>query len=185
MSRQSNLWFRLIFTGLLVLSAGCVQLSGKPAPVQTLLSTHTPIPTLTVDRLAEPELPRNPTQLEEGRHLYWLNCMTCHGDQGQGLTDEFRSLWVEDHQNCWASGCHTGRVGDVGFPIPHTIPAIISSTGDLPPFATADQLFEYLHTTHPPQHPGYLPEDEYWALTAYLLAENHRLPDGQVLGPKK
>jgi len=109
--------------------------------------------------------------------------MTCHGDRGQGLTDEFRSLYVE-HQNCWARGCHAGHPGDLGFPIPRSVPAIISSTGELPPFATAEDLFEFLRTTHPPQHPGYLPEEEYWALTAYLLAENNRLMPGQVLGLK-
>ncbi|MEJ2266350.1 MAG: hypothetical protein P8X95_23135, partial [Anaerolineales bacterium] len=126
-----------------------------------------PTPTPTPDRLAEPALPANPTQYEQGRHLYWMNCMPCHGDRGQGLTDEFRSLWVDDHQNCWGRGCHGGRQGDEGFPLPRTIPAVISSSGDLLPYATGDQLFEYLRTTHPPQHPGYLPEDEYWAITAF------------------
>jgi cytochrome c len=110
--------------------------------------------------------------------------MPCHGDKGQGLTAEFRSLYVED-ANCWARGCHGGRVGDKGFPIPTSVPAIISSSGDLPPFATADQLFNYLRTTHPPQHPGFLSDDDYWAMTAYLLFENGRLPAGTVLGPQK
>jgi mono/diheme cytochrome c family protein len=143
-----------------------------------------PTPTPTPDRLAEPAVPENPTQYEQGRHLYWMNCMPCHGDKGQGLTDEFRGLWVDDHQNCWGRGCHGGRQGDEGFPLPRTIPAVISSSGDLLPYATGDQLFEYLHTTHPPQHPGYLPEDEYWAITVYVLTENKRLPPGQEIGPQ-
>lgn len=108
--------------------------------------------------------------------------MPCHGDRGQGLTDEFRSLYVED-QNCWARGCHAGRPGDQGFPIPRSVPAVISSSGDLPPFATAEQLFGYLRATHPPQYPGHLPDDEYWAISAYVLDQNHRLPEGEVLGP--
>jgi hypothetical protein len=138
----------------------------------------------TPDRLAEPPLPANPTQYELGRHLYWMNCMPCHGDRGQGLTDEFRSLWDPEHQNCWGRGCHAGRERDEGYPLPHSIPAVISSTGELPPFATAAELFAYLRTTHPPQHPGYLPEVDYWALTAYLLIENNRLAPGQELGPE-
>jgi hypothetical protein len=109
--------------------------------------------------------------------------MPCHGDKGQGLTDEFRSLWVEDHQNCWARGCHAGRVEDLGFPIPRTVPALVSSAGDLPPFETAGEFFKYLQTTHPPQHPGYLPAEEYWAIVAYILAENNRLPPGGAMGP--
>ncbi len=141
-------------------------------------------PTPTPDRLAEPALPADPTQYEQGRHLYWMNCMPCHGDKGQGLTDEFRSLWVDDHQNCWGRGCHGGRQEDEGFPLPRAIPAVIFPSGDLLAYATGDQLFEYLRTTHPPQHPGYLPEDECWAITAYVLTENKRLPPGQELGPQ-
>lgn len=86
--------------------------------------------------------------------------MPYHGDRFQGLTDEFRSLWVSNHQNCRARGCHTGRVDDKGFPIPRIVPAIISTTGKLPSFAP-ERLFQFLRTTHPPQHPGYLPEDKY------------------------
>jgi hypothetical protein len=158
--------------------------SALPSPAASALPTpgSSRLPTPDLSRLDEPPLPSNPTQLEKGRHLFWLNCMTCHGDQGQGLTDEFRSLYVEE-ADCWGRGCHAGHNGDQGFPIPHVIPAIISSTGDLPPFATAEALFEYLRSTHPPQNPGFMPEADYWALTAYLLDQNGRLPAGTVLGP--
>jgi hypothetical protein len=163
--------------------------SPTPGPTHTLLPSPTAFPpsnlipptTPTIDRLGEPPLPSNPTQLEKGRHLFWLNCMTCHGERGQGLTEEFRSLYVED-ANCWARGCHAGHPGDQGFPIPRTVPAIISSDGKIPPFATATQLFEYLRVTHPPQNPGFMPDADYWALTAYLLHENGRLKEGEVLG---
>ncbi len=178
MNHKRRLWVGLVFVGLLVLLATIVFFTRKAAPIR-LLSPATP---QTADRLASPPLPANPTQYERGRYLYWLNCMPCHGDRGQGLTAEFRSLYVED-QNCWARGCHGGRVGDQGFPIPRTVPAIISSTGDLPPFATADELFEFLHTTHPPQYPGALPDDQYWAVSNYLLVQNHRLSPGQELSP--
>lgn len=151
-----------------------------PGTVMVMSQSPTPTP----DRLAEPALPANPTQYEQGRHLYWLDCMPCHGDRGQGLTDEFRSLWVDDHQNCWGRGCHGGRSGDQGFPLPRTVPAIISSSGDLLPYATPEALYEYLRATHPPQHPGYLAEDEYWAITAYVLTESKRLPSGQQVGPQ-
>jgi mono/diheme cytochrome c family protein len=171
----------LILSGLFILLTACNSIPARTDSIQPIVQTITP----TTDRLAEPALPQNPTQYEQGRHLYWLNCMPCHGDKGQGLTDEFRGLWVADHQNCWARGCHAGREEDEGFPLPRTIPAIISKTGDALVPKTADQLFEYLRTTHPPQHPGYLPEDEYWAITAYVLTENNLLPRRQEIGPIK
>lgn len=33
-------------------------------------------------------------------------------------------------------------------------------------FLTPDDLFLYLTNTHPPQRPGTLPEEDYWAVTA-------------------
>ncbi len=140
-----------------------------------------PIP--TVDHLAIPELPENPTQVDIGRVSYFYNCMPCHGDRGQGLTDEFRETWVEDHQNCWARGCHSGRAGEEGFPIPTVVPAVAVEPGALQSFTSSAALHSYLEETHPPQQPGVLPEEDYWALTAFLLAENGRLSPGPDLGP--
>jgi hypothetical protein len=174
---KQSIGIGVILTGLLTLLLTCGA-SFRRSDVMSPTLTPTP------DRLAEPVLPENPTQYEQGRHLYWMNCMPCHGDKGQGLTNEFRSLWVEDHQNCWARGCHAGHAEDEGFPLPRTIPAIISTTGDALVPETADQLLEYLRSTHPPQHPGYLPEEEYWAISAYLLIENKRLAGGQEIGPR-
>jgi len=178
MISKRKIWEGLVFVGLLALSAALVLWSRGPA----LAGQLPPLTPQGEDRLLQPALSANPTQYEWGRYLYWLNCMACHGDRGQGLTAEFRSLYVED-QNCWAHGCHGGRAEDQGYPLPPTVPAIISASGGLFPFATPGALFEYLRTTQPPQHPGYLPEDQYWAITAYLLVQNNRLSPGQVLGP--
>ncbi len=145
-------------------------------PAQT-----TPMP--ETDRLAEPTLPESPTQVDIGRNLYYFYCMPCHGDRGQGLTDEWRQVWVEDHQNCWARGCHTGRSEMSAFPIPRSVPAVSGSPQALKSFQTAEELFVFLLRTQPPQRPGELTESEYWALTAFLLHENGRLsPDAQI-GP--
>ena len=132
-------------------------------------------PTLvaTYDPLIEPPLPAHPTEFELGRNLYWHWCMTCHGDRGQGLTDEFRKTWVKDHQNCWARGCHAGHNNDQGFPIPTVVPLIIGD-GHLARFATLQELFEFLKTTHPPQHPGILKDDEYHAIAVYVFTQNDR-----------
>jgi hypothetical protein len=130
-------------------------------------------PTPTYDPLAEPPLPENPTEFELGRNLYWHWCMTCHGDVGQGLTDEFRGIWVEDHQNCWGRGCHAGHSGDLGFPIPTVVPALVSDS-HLAQFASIQELSDFLKTTHPPQSPGILKGEEYHAIALFVFAMNGR-----------
>jgi mono/diheme cytochrome c family protein len=133
-------------------------------------------PTPTLDRLATPVVPDNPTPIDLGRQVYYVHCMPCHGDVGQGLTDEWRAVWVDDHQNCWAKGCHGGRVDDEGFPIPRTIPAVIGSQAGMAQHATEDELAAYLVQTHPPQRPGQLEKQEYEEVTAFLWHENGREP---------
>ncbi len=130
-------------------------------------------PSPTFDPLVETPLPPNPTELELGENLYWHWCMTCHGDKGQGLTDEFRSVWEPDHQNCWARGCHTGRRGDLGFPIPTVVPAIVDS-GHLSQFESLQILADFLKATHPPQSPGILNGEEYYAIAVFVFSMNSR-----------
>ena len=133
-----------------------------------------PSPSPTYDPLAIPTLPAHPTQFDLGKSLYYYHCMPCHGDLGQGLTDDFRKVWEEDHQNCWGRGCHGGRQEDEGFPIPTFIPGIISDQDSLSRYRKFEDLRGYLHDTHPPQYPGRLAEDEYQALTAYLWEANQK-----------
>jgi len=135
-----------------------------------------PTPTPTSDPLEEPPLPENPTELELGRNLYWHWCMPCHGDVGQGLTDEFRGIWEPDHQNCWERGCHAGRPGDMGFKIPTFVPPIVLEN-QLADFSSLQSLTGYLNSTHPPQHPGILEEKEYQAIAVYVFTMNQREPE--------
>jgi hypothetical protein len=138
-------------------------------------------PTSASDPLAQPELPPNPSELEMGRYLFWRHCMPCHGDVGQGLTDEFRILW-EEHQDCWESGCHGGKSGDEGFPIPTVIPAIVRED-HLRQFASEQELFEYLKATHPPQYPGHLENEEYHAITSLIFTMNERSEEEATSAP--
>ena len=133
-------------------------------------------PTPTYDPLAEPYLPKNPSEFELGRNWYWHNCMTCHGDLGQGLTDEFRAIWPEDHQNCWEHGCHGGGVDDEGFPIPTIVPPLVNNT-KLAQFPSEGAFFEFLKSTHPPQDPGCLNDEEYLAIIRYVFNMNDRALD--------
>jgi mono/diheme cytochrome c family protein len=130
-------------------------------------------PTPTYDPLVETPLPPNPTELELGQNLYWHWCMTCHGDRGQGLTDEFRGIWEPDHQNCWAGGCHTGRRGDLGFPIPTIVPAVVDED-HLAQFTSLNGFADFLKATHPPQSPGILKDEEYHAIALFVFSMNGR-----------
>ncbi len=162
---------RIFFVSLLlvVFAVLCMLRMGTVSPA--LAQEPSPMPTF--DPLVEPPLPPNPTEFELGRNLYWLWCMTCHGDRGQGLTDDWRAVWVKDHQNCWARGCHAGHNGDQGFPIPTVVPLIIGD-GHLAQFATLQDLFDFLKTTHPPQHPGILLDEQYRAIAVYVFTLNNR-----------
>lgn len=157
----------LFLLGGFVLLGVCAFQANQP-PQQADLS-----PTPTYDPLVEPTIPANPTELELGANLYWHWCMPCHGDVGQGLTDEFRGIWEEDHQNCWDRGCHAGHNGDMGFPIPTVVPAIVLKD-KLAQFPSLQALTEYLNSTHPPQHPGILETREYHAIAAYVFKMNTR-----------
>jgi len=153
------------FTSRLAVSAAAVSATGAP-------SIHFPTP--TYDPLLIPELPPNPSDFELGKYQYYYDCMPCHGDLGQGLTDAFRMVWVEDHRNCWARGCHAGRREDEGFPIPTIVPAVIATDDALRQFPDLSALEQFLHDTHPPQYPGKLPAKHYHAFAVYLWVENHK-----------
>lgn len=164
----------LPITVLLLLAGIFLPLTLSPARAQA--------PTPTYDPLVEPTMPPNPTELEWGGNLYWHWCMTCHGDIGQGLTDEWRSVWESDHQNCWARGCHAGKPGDTGFPIPTLVPAI-AGEGNLSRFDSLPALYSYLRGTHPPQHPGLLEDKEYHAIAVYVFAMNNRAAEENTATP--
>jgi len=153
--------------------------AGGRAAAETVDASPDPVQGAMSDRLAQPVLGESPTQVEIGRHEYYYNCMPCHGDRGQGLTDEWRRVWVEDHQNCWARGCHTGKSELAAFYIPRIVPPVMG----LGHFRTAEALFEFLRATQPPQRPGTLTDAEYWALTAFLLFQSGRLSPDEEVGP--
>lgn len=130
-------------------------------------------PPPTYDPFVETPLPPNPTELELGQNLYWHWCMPCHGDKGQGLTDEFRGAWVPDHQNCWARGCHAGRREDEGFPIPTFVPGVVNDN-HLAQFSSLQTLSDFLQAMHPPQSPGVLKSEEYHAIALFVFTMNGR-----------
>lgn len=125
----------------------------------------------TPDRLAEPTLPPSPSQADHGAQVYWLSCLPCHGDKGQGLTDEFRATYPPEEQYCWERGCHGMNPYESGFTIPRLIPGVIGPDA-INKFTDAAQLNSYIHAAMPYWKPGSLTEEEAWRVTAFILREN-------------
>jgi hypothetical protein len=131
----------------------------------------TPVPTPTIDRLLAPPTVENPTQADEGAQLYWLYCQPCHGDQGQGLTDEWREQYPPEEQYCWGRGCHAEVPYENGFTLPTVVPALIGE-GSLERFETMGQVYHYTRVTMPFNMPGTLEDADYLAITAFLGREH-------------
>ena len=130
------------------------------------------VSTPTLDRLAKPTLPANPSQADKGAQVYWLTCLPCHGDRGQGLTEEFKQTYPAEDRNCWNSGCHGKRPYENGFTLPMNVPAIIGA-GTLQKFPNALVLRSFIFAAMPYWKPTSLTEEESWQVTAFLLRENN------------
>ncbi len=134
------------------------------------------------ERLARPPLSDPPTQVELGHVEYWMSCMVCHGDRGQGLTEEWRSVLDPADMNCWQSKCHAPNHPPEGFEIPRQSPMIIG-TGALTGYETAADLFEYIRVSMPWAFPGLFDDETYWQLTAFLAEANNIDLGAEPLGP--
>jgi mono/diheme cytochrome c family protein len=122
-----------------------------------------------------------PTQGGHGKDVFYLHCMPCHGDLGQGLTDEFRFReYPPEDTNCWKSGCHGERPYENGFTLPKTIPALIGPS-TLSHFTTAQDVYNFIHKAMPFNAPGSLSDEEYLQLLAFLLESNHIVSEGTRL----
>jgi len=135
-----------------------------------------------------PAPPYNPTatpttQGGHGANLFYVYCMPCHGDVGQGLTDEFRFReYPPEDTNCWKSGCHGDRPYEDGFTLPKTVPAIIGA-GTLQKFKTAQELYGFIRAAMPFNAPGSLESEQYLFVTAFLLEQNRLIASGRSLDP--
>lgn len=183
----------LILPGLVLLLIGATfNLASPPepptapspsavAPVGTPTPTSLPRPNMNPeDRLAPPPTVENPTQADDGAYLYWLYCLPCHGDQGQGLTDEWRAQYPEEEQYCWNSGCHGSNPPEpYGFLIPTVVPPLVGDDG-LTRFETMGEVYYYARGAMPLELPGRLTDEEYLALMAFL-AQKRGIWDGTPL----
>lgn len=166
--------------GIALLLAAFASQEGNALTRGRQVATPTFIPS---DRLLQPTLSADPSQADQGAVDYWLNCMVCHGDRGQGLTDEFRMLYPPEEQTCWQSGCHGARPYENGFTLPTAIPPVVGPESAWHNFEDASVLYAFISTAMPWHKPGSLDPEVYWRLTAYLLRENGYKNPYAELGP--
>ena len=170
MSRFAS--YVLVFAGIINIFAAAVSGVGEiSTPTPELTPTAKPVMPPMSDRLEPPPTVYPPTQADQGAQVYYLVCMACHGDKGQGLTDEWRDVLNPGDRNCWQSHCHASNHPLEGFKLPEYIPAVVSP-GLLDGFGNALNLYNYIKARMPWQAPGSLTDEEYWQLTAYLIRAN-------------
>lgn len=177
--------FRLLLLVLAVMVLSAV-FGGLADAGQAFAQTQPPPPEMPPlpQGLDPPPTVYPPTEVSKGSYTYYMVCMACHGDRGQGLTEEWRGALDVEDQNCWQSKCHHTNYPPGGFVFPKFVPAVI---GPIMParFGTGLELYEYLHTEMPFQAPGSLSDEEYWQLTAFLLALNGVDPGEAPLNPER
>jgi quinol-cytochrome oxidoreductase complex cytochrome b subunit len=134
------------------------------------------------ERLSRPALPSHPTLADEGGQLYWAHCMACHGDQGQGLTPEWRSLINQADTYCQLPACDVDVLYPLDLILPSSVRPVIGRD-TLMRFDDGGQLYRTILQTMPKQSPGTLTADQAWPLTVYLLRANGALLEAVELTP--
>ncbi|MFZ5819826.1 MAG: cytochrome b N-terminal domain-containing protein [Chloroflexota bacterium] len=158
-----------------------VSTAGASPPAQAT-ATPTIVPTFDPRRLEQPPTQNPPDQADQGSLYYWEVCMPCHGDQGQGLTDEWRASYPPEERDCWQSGCHGDNYPKNSFEIPSEsgVPGI-AGPGRLARFAAASDLQQYVLEAMPWGDPGATTPENAWAVTAYLMKLHGNQPEGFIL----
>ena len=136
----------------------------QASPQIQATSTSTPqtTPTFDLQRLEKPVVASDNTeQLKKGSIVYWGICMACHGDHGQGLTEEWKDAFGKEDRNCWNVGCHGYDHPHQGFLIPKdkVIPAV-AGMGRLTRFQNAQELHDFILANMPWWSPGKLTNEE-------------------------
>lgn len=177
----------VLFIGILLLLAALIALfpthaySAGDEPGEE----PTPIPTSWISpEIYEPVLPANPLLADKGAAKYWAVCMACHGDRGQGLTDEWRQRGFGEDMDCWQSKCHGNNHPPEGFRLVRVVPPAIGPS-TLRRFTTAVELHDYLLAKMPWWNPGSLTSEEAWELTAFLLREDNLYPRDLEFNPQE
>jgi quinol-cytochrome oxidoreductase complex cytochrome b subunit len=169
------LLFVLLFSLVSLLVPG---VQASPQAQSTSTPTAQPTPTFDVRRLDKPVVPSDNTeQLQKGSIIYWGICMGCHGDRGQGLTEEWKDAYGTEDSDCWRSGCHGPDYSPESFLIPtDKIAPAIAGAGKLARFSNAQELHDFILVNMPWWNPGQLTDKEAWQVSAYILRLHKVMP---------
>jgi cytochrome c len=110
-------------------------------------------------------LPPGSGSAATGSRIYAATCAACHGLHGEGMLPVYPRLIGRE------SIGERFRFG--------SDPGIVRTIGNYWPYATT--VFDYVRRAMPPTAPGSLTNDEVYALTAFLLAENRIIPPEATL----
>ena len=163
-----------VFGGILFVFASVKASTISPTTNTTLQAT----PTFDVARLSQPPTVYPPAQADNGAQIYWGMCKDCHGDRGQGMTEEWINSFDPHYRDCWQSGCHGSDYPKNSFEIPKTGAPALAGPGKLNRFSSAYELYSHIQKNMPLFPAGSLTSDEAWSLTAFVM----RLNDKQVTG---
>jgi quinol-cytochrome oxidoreductase complex cytochrome b subunit/mono/diheme cytochrome c family protein len=165
-----------IATGILTFVFLASNFTGTSTALQqaTVTPTVSITPTFDSTRLAQPPTVYPPAQADTGAQAYWGMCMSCHGDKGQGLTEDWVNSFPPEEKNCWDAGCHASDAPANSFELPQTgIPAL-AGAGALSRFPNSFELYRFIIENMPFFRSGTLTSEEAWSLTAYILRMNDR-----------
>jgi cytochrome c5 len=121
------------------------------------------------------ELPPGRGSAKEGAKIYAQRCARCHGPTGAegpklpGVAE----LWPYSSVNSRAVPPLRGGEGTLNTSHP------LKTIGSFWPFATA--LWDYINRAMPPKEERSLSAGEVYALTAFLLYQNHIIKDSDVM----
>jgi len=171
----------ILVLGFMFISS--VSVGTSTALQQATATTTFPItPTFDPARLAQPPTVYPPAQSDTGAQIYWGMCMSCHGDQGQGLTEDWLNSFPPEEKNCWDSGCHASDAPASSFEIPQMGIPSLAGAGTLSRFSNSFELYRFIIENMPFFRSGSLTSGEAWSLTAFILRMNDREVEGFLLG---
>ena len=114
------------------------------------------------------ELPAGRGTVAQGAALYQAKCAMCHNTKGQGMPPVYPALIGRDPKG---EGFHFA-----------SDPKLVKTIGNYWPYATT--VFDYVRRAMPYTAPGSLSNDQVYALTAFLLAQNQVIPGDATLDAK-
>jgi cytochrome c len=166
---------RIAFGAIALVSAACTGESRDVAVRDHLPDRFgigravTPPEIAVVDVDIGPEgagLPAGSGTPEQGASVFLMNCATCHGNDGEGKPPLYPQIIG-------------GPRGSFDFASDPKIPRTI---GNYWPYATT--VFDYVRRAMPLTAPRSLTNDQYYAVTAYLLQREGIIQPGTVIDAK-